>query len=163
MTAAPGVASVSFRNTGPVALEGTVKIANIGDFLSPAGGKGGFITLEEGRAGGKLTINLNRESGPGILTLVSPEITEYLEALMAPIATAEVLTKAEYLGLVASIYNKPVADEISGGSIRASIDFPGTVISVRGGTYTGKRVEFVIPLLDLLVLEKPLSYEVTWK
>jgi hypothetical protein len=45
MAAAPGVESVSFRNTGPVALEWTIKIAKIWDFLAPAGGKRGFITI----------------------------------------------------------------------------------------------------------------------
>ncbi|GHV91702.1 hypothetical protein AGMMS50268_22050 [Spirochaetia bacterium] len=164
MVAAPGVESVSFRNTGPVALEGPVKIAKIGDFLAPAAGKKGFITFEAPRAGGgRLSINLNREAGPEILSLVSTEIVTYLEALMAPIVTGEVLTKAQYLEALASIYNKAVADEVSGGTIRAAIDFPGPISAVRGGTYTGKKAEFTIPLLDLLVLERPLIYEVTWK
>jgi hypothetical protein len=177
MAAAPGVASVSFRNTDPVTLEGPVRIAKIGDFLAPAAGKKGFITFEEKRTGarsmdggagstdggGSLAINLNREAGPEILSLVSPEIADYLSALMAPFSTGEVLTKAEYLALVASVYGKAVADEISRGIIRAAIDFPGPVSAVRGGTWSGRRAEFTIPLLDLLVLESPLSYEVSWK
>jgi hypothetical protein len=81
---------------------------------------------------------------------------------MAPLATGEVLSRAEYLDLVASVYGRPVADEIAGGRIRASIDFPGPVGAVRGGTFSGKRAEFDIPLLDLLVLEQPLNCEVTW-
>ncbi|GHV60482.1 hypothetical protein AGMMS49587_01890 [Spirochaetia bacterium] len=163
MADAPGVASVSFRNTGPFALEGAIKIAKIGDFLAPAGGRQGFITLEEGQTGGRLGISLNRDAGPEILSRVSPEITDYLSALMSPIATGEILTKAEYLDLVSSVYGQAVAEEISRGSIRAAIDFPGPIISVKGGTYTGRRAEFTVPLLDLLVLERPLSYEVSWK
>ncbi|GHT70659.1 hypothetical protein FACS1894110_22520 [Spirochaetia bacterium] len=163
MGAAPGVESVSLRNTGPVALEGTIKIAQIGDFLAIAGGEKAFIALEEGRTGGKLTIDLDREAGPEILSLVSAEIIDYLSALMAPIATGEVLARAEYLDLVASVYGKAVADEIDGGSIHAAIDFPGPVSAIRGGTYLGRRASFDIPLLDLLVLERPLSYEVQWK
>ncbi|GHU69532.1 hypothetical protein FACS189450_02580 [Spirochaetia bacterium] len=168
MAAAPGVESVSFRNTGPVTLEGTIKIANIGNFLSPAGGKRGFITFEEAKTGGtdgggRLGINLNREAGPEILALVSPEIAEYLSALMAPFATGEVLAKDEYLSLVASVYGKAVVDEISRGSIHAALDFPGPISAVIGGTFSGRRAVFDIPLLDLLVLERSLSYEVTWK
>jgi hypothetical protein len=82
---------------------------------------------------------------------------------MAPIATGEALTKAEYLGLVASVYGKAVAEEISRGSIRAIVDFPGPVSAVRGGTSSGKQAVFTVPLPDLLVLEKPLIYEVSWK
>jgi hypothetical protein len=164
MSAAPGVRSVSFRNTGPRSIEGPVAISRIGDFLAPAEGKGGFITFEQAARGGlsRLTIVMNRESAPEILSLVSSEISDYLAALMAPLVTGEELTKAEYLSLVASIYGQSTADEIRRGSIRAVLDFPGQVRSAQGGSHSGKRAEFAVPLLDLLALETPLRYEVTW-
>jgi hypothetical protein len=175
MSAAPGIASVSFRNTGPAAIEGPVKISRIGEFLAPAGASGsgageGFITFDQalpgsssGDGGSRCTIRVDRESGPEILSLISPDVSDYLSALMAPIATGELLTKEEYLGLVASLYGKAVADEISRASIRASIEFPGPVTAVRGGTWSGRRAEFDIPLADILVLSPPLVYEVLWK
>jgi hypothetical protein len=162
LSAAPGVESAGLRNTGPVSLEGPVKITNIQDFLAPARDKKGFIVLEEDTSGGRLSVTLNRDLGPDILSLISPEISDYLSALMAPIATGETLSKTEYLELVGSVYGKPIADEISGASIRASVDFPGQVRSVRGAGFSGRRVEFDIPLLDILVLESPLVYEVAW-
>jgi hypothetical protein len=177
MSTAPGVASVSFKNTTPSAIEGPVKIARIGDFLAPGlaastaqaampGKKGpGFITFEQNvapRTGGRCTINLSLNSGPEILAFISPDMGEYLSALMAPLATGEVLTKTEYLTLVASVYGKGIADEIAKAFFRASIDFPGPVRSVTGGTFSGRRAEFAIPLLDILVLEAPLSYEVVF-
>jgi hypothetical protein len=162
MSAAPGVESADLRNTGPVALEGPVKITNIGDFLAPARDKKGFIILEESASGGRLRLTLNRDLGPDILSLISAEITDYLSALMAPIATGEALSKAEYLELVASVYGKPIADEIAGAFIRASVDFPGQLRSVQGGSFSGKRAEFRVPLLDVLVLESPLVYEAAW-
>jgi hypothetical protein len=162
MSAAPGVESADLRNTGPAALEGPVKITNIRDFLAPARDKRGFIALEESASGGRLRLTLNRELGPDILSLISPEVTDYLSALMAPIATGEALSRAEYLELVASVYGKPIADEIAGASIRASVDFPGQLRSVQGGRSSGRRAEFDIPLLDILVLENPLVYEAAW-
>jgi hypothetical protein len=33
---------------------------------------------------------------------------------------------------------------------------------VRGGTYRGIEAIFEVPLLDLLVLETPLNYEIRW-
>jgi hypothetical protein len=177
MAKAPGVASASFKNTTPTAIEGPVKISRIGDFLAPGlaasaaldtarGGKGsGFITFEQGvppRTGGRCTINLSLESGPEILTFISPDMVDYLSALMAPLATGEALSKTEYLTLVASVYGRGIADEISKAFFRAEIDFPGPVQSVTGGTFSGRKAEFAIPLLDILVLEKPLSYEVRY-
>jgi len=173
MSSAPGVASASFKNTAPAAVEGPVKIARIGDFLAPGmaaatgSKKASFIDFEQnarsGASGGKCTINLSLDSGPEILSLISPEISDYLAALMAPLATGEALTKAEYLTLVGSVYGRGIADEISKAAIRASIDFPGPVQSVKGGTFSGRRADFAIPLLDILALETPLSYEVVWR
>jgi hypothetical protein len=97
------------------------------------------------------------------LSGLSPDIASYLEALMAPIATGEELGKAEYLRLVTSIYNRAISDEIALSRIRAAIDFPGPITNVRGGNFSGRRAEFDIPLLDILVLDTPLSYEVQWR
>jgi hypothetical protein len=162
MSKAPGIALVSFKNTSDTSIEGPVKISKIGDFLASSGA--GFIRFEPSSGGaGRCTINLRREQGPEILLFISPEITAYLEALMAPLATGEELSRAEYLELVGSMYGKGIADEISASTISASIDFPGQVQTVQGGTFSGARAEFQIPLLDLLVLETPLSYAVTWR
>ncbi|MDR1858925.1 MAG: hypothetical protein LBQ69_05595 [Treponema sp.] len=164
MSAAPGVASVSLANRTPAAVEGPVKISRLSDFLAPGGARG-FITFEQGgpSQGGRCAIDISLDTGPEILSLMSPEIGDYLAALMAPLATGEKLTKTEYLALVSSIYSRGIADEIAGAAINASINLPGQVQSARGGTFSGRRAEFAIPLLDLLVLETPLSYEIRWR
>ena len=171
MSSAPGVASVSLNNIAPAAIEGPMQISRLGDFLArgKTGGKTqnskipNFIIFQQGKAGGRCVVTLSRDSGPEILDLISPEIGEYLTALMAPLATGDVLTKAEYLTLVGSVYGKGIADEIAQALVRAYIDFPGMVQSARGGTFSGRRAEFAIPLLDILVLEKTLTYDVMWK
>lgn len=162
MSDAPGIASVSLRNTNPSAIEGTVKVSKISEFLS-AGYNRSFITFDQGNAGGRCEITVNRANGQTILEMLSPEISDYLHALMAPIATGETLSKSEYLDLVASFYNKAISDEIAGSRLRASVDFPGNITAVRGGTYSGKRAEFDIPLVDLLVPNTPVSLEVRWR
>jgi hypothetical protein len=167
MAASPGVASVALRNRTPSAVEGPVKISRIGDFLRrgmAAGDTAGFITFEQtSPSGGRCSVRIGLDSGPQILTLISQDIVDYLGALMAPIATGEAVTKAEYLDLVASVYGRGIADEMSTATVRAVIDFPGPVQSAQGGTFSGKRAEFNIPLLDILVLETPLSYEIRWR
>ncbi|MCL1836998.1 MAG: hypothetical protein FWG46_05570 [Treponema sp.] len=164
MSAAPGVSSAALANKTPSSIEGPVKISQINDFLAH-GKEQGFISFEQGTPSkdGKCAVNLSRESGEELLGLLSDEISAYLEALMAPLATGEKMTKAEYLVLVASVYGRGIADEISQAAIQVSIDFPGQVRSVRGGTFSGRKAEFSIPLLDLLVLEVPLHYEVIWR
>jgi hypothetical protein len=164
MAAAPGIAGVSFTNTGPSAIEGPIKISRMDEFLALPGNQGEnqFIVYEQTPSGGRLTLSLDRNSGPKVLALISREVADYLSVLMAPVSTGESLTKGEYLSLVTSIYGKGIADEITGAKIRAFIDFPGPINAVQGGTYTGKRAAFEVPLLDILVLETPLNYEIRW-
>jgi hypothetical protein len=95
--------------------------------------------------------------------LLSPEVRDYLSALMAPVATGETLTQKEYLALVQSVYGKGLAEEIASAKITLTIDFPGTISVIQGGKATKNRGVFTIPLGDLLVLERPLRYEVAWQ
>jgi len=156
---AEGVSSVSLFNIGPAAVRGDVRIIDINKFFSSKN-SGKFI--EFNRNGScKITLDLN--NGPDFLENLSPEISDYLNALMAPVATGEKLTKLEYLGIVSTFYNKAISDEIANSKITASIEFPGVITSIKGGTSSGKTAEFNISLLDIMVLETPLIYEVNWR
>jgi hypothetical protein len=162
MVHAPGIDSVTLTNTSPSAIEGQMRISQINIFLTSADGKG-FITFEQARSGGKCEVSINHENSPAILGHLSKDICDYLNALMAPIATGEKMSKDEYLELVGSFYNKPLSDEIASSRIRVSVEFPGAVTSAKGGTFSGRRANFDIPLLDLLVLETPVTFEVNWR
>jgi len=160
LAAASGIKSASLKNTGSEALEGTIAISNVGDFLLSE--KDMFITYNESPASSSITVVLDRNSAPLLISRLSPEVEEYLSALMAPVVLGEYMSAVEYLNIVSMVYGRPLADEIAAARIRASIDFPRPVNSVTGGSSAGSRAEFDIPLLDLLVLEKPLRYEVKW-
>jgi hypothetical protein len=95
--------------------------------------------------------------------MISADVRDYLSALAAPAATGERLSRGEYLDLVGSIYGPGLADEIAAARITASIGLPGPVSSVKGGTLAASQARFDIALVDLLVLEKPLEYEVVWR
>jgi len=169
MSNAPGVSSVRLTNTSSSALTGQIKISQIREFLSvtqlaaklPAQGSG-FIVFEQTGAGGRCVINIDRSNGQVILSLLSPQVIDYLNAVMAPVVTGEELTKSEYLEQVSIFYSRAISNEISMSRIQASIEFPGRITKANGGTFSGRKANFDIPLLDLFVLENPLIYEVTW-
>jgi hypothetical protein len=152
---------VSLRNTGPGSVAGTVRLSRVDAFLAIPEAQGSLRFIQYDPAG-KLAITLDRNSAPRLLSLFSPEITNYLSALMAPAATGIALPEAEYLDLVSSVYGRPMAEEIAASRITAVITFPGPVTSVRGGAASGTQARFEIPLLKLLVLENPLEYEAAW-
>ena len=160
LASARGISSSALRNTGQEKVEGTIGISQINDLLNAGGNR--FVQYESGTASGKLAIHLDRRITPQILMQIYPEAVDYLSALMAPAATGEALSKAEYLMLVESVYGKPLAAEITASRVTATITMPGAVKSVKGGTYSGREARFDIALADLLVLEQSLDYEIMW-
>jgi hypothetical protein len=156
---APGVTYALLKNTSQSSAAGVIQITNINEFLSFMGSNK-FIVFDQ--TSKRCQINIDRENALVMLSLLSPEITGYLNALMAPVATGENMSKSEYLELIAMFYSKAISDEIAASQIRISAEFPGIITSVKGGIFSGKQANFDIPLLDILVLEVPLSFEVRW-
>jgi hypothetical protein len=164
MAAAPGIRAVFLRNTGPSGIEGAVSVSNVGNFLAEAGSATRFIAFTEGRTPGSSSVvfTLDKTSAPLLIARLSPETEEYLSALMAPIVLGEDSTRQEYLDLLSAVYGRALAAETASARILAVIGFPRPVTAVSGGKAAGRNAEFDIPLLDVLVLEHPLRYEVKW-
>ncbi|MDR1215237.1 MAG: hypothetical protein LBK25_00985 [Treponema sp.] len=171
ISASKGVKTARFRNITSSAIEGTISLSRINDFLSVAGQRSQFLTFDS--QNGRLLVVIDRTSAPRIVSLLSPDFVDYLSCLMSPAALEDyqyIKTKAEYLdelqNFFGSFKDKKLAanlvSDIKKANIRITIDFPKDVKSVQGGHFSGKRAEFDAPLLDLLVLETPLTYEVRW-
>ena len=164
LSAQPGVKAVSLKNSGPSAMDGTISVSKVDDFLAAEDSKTRFVTYTEGREPGtsSIVIALDKSSAPEVISRLSPEAEEYLSALMAPVILGETSTRHEYLTLISLVYGRPMADEIAGSRLKVSIEFPRTVAAVKGGSSSGKLAEFDVPIVDILVLEQPLRYEVSW-
>jgi hypothetical protein len=157
---APGVAVARMRNGDPESIAGSIGFSKISDFLTA--GEFRFITWEQGPTSGHAVIAIDRGKGPQMLEMLSQDVADYLSAIMAPIATGEPLSKTEYLALVSGVYGGAIAREIENAEISASINFPGHITTAQGGDFSGSTARFHAKLLDLLVLEQPLVYEVSW-
>ncbi|MDR2792317.1 MAG: hypothetical protein LBB61_01445 [Treponema sp.] len=176
---ARGVESAAMRNITPSSVDGSVNISQINDFLDAPGAQiQRFITYKQINGSGRLSITLDRAIAPQLVKLLSPDIADYLSCLMAPGPSTDwqyIQTKTEYLRQLRATYNmlqsnrglgNALAAELETAAIRLTLDVPGVISSVQGGTFSGanaKRAEFTIPVIDLLVLEKPLVYEIVWK
>jgi hypothetical protein len=172
MAVAPGIESVSLRNRNPSSIAGNIRISRVDEFLALPLASGAedtvgkrFISFVPGNPAedSRLVIAMDRSTAPLLFGMISEDMRDYLSALMAPAATGERLSRGEYLELTSVFYGKAMADEIAAARITAVIGFPGPVVSVKGGTFSGNQARFDIPLADLLVLENPLEYEVIWR
>jgi hypothetical protein len=161
MSGGPGLSSVTLRNTGPASLEGELRLRHTGDFLAAGGRRPVLYT--DGPEGGRLAFSLDRETAPDFLALLSPEVSYYLEVLQAPAVTGEDLSREEYLDMLTVLPSGTVvAREVASSSIFLSLELPRPVKTCLGGTFEGRRAAFSLPLLDILILDKPLLYAVTW-
>jgi hypothetical protein len=171
ISASKGVKAARFRNITSSSIEGTISLSRINDFLWVAGQRSQFLTFDS--QNGRLLVVIDRTSAPRIVSLLSRDFVDYLSCLMSPAALEDyqyIKTKAEYLdelqNFFGSFKDKKLAanlvSDIKKANIHITIDFPKDVKSVQGGRFSGKRAEFDAPLLDLLVLETPLTYEVLW-
>jgi len=166
-----GISRVDLRNTNPNSVSGTLLAADLERVLSSAPLTGGkqateiatVFKVDHSASGGKISMDLGPASAPVFLAALSPEIRDYLEALMAPIATGEKMGSAEYLELVELVYGPTIASELRASVISVALELPTPAFAVHGGSSKGKRVDFSIPLVDILTLAKPISLGASWK
>ncbi|PKL10934.1 MAG: hypothetical protein CVV52_15910 [Spirochaetae bacterium HGW-Spirochaetae-8] len=75
----------------------------------------------------------------------------------------EGLSVADYLDMISYILGEEGPDAIMQSVISIRITTPTNVISQKGGTKTGANsVRFDIPLIDILLLAKPISFSAIW-
>ncbi|MDR0644308.1 MAG: hypothetical protein LBG05_05255 [Treponema sp.] len=169
--ASKGVKTAHFRNITSSSIEGTISLFRVNDFLSVAGQRNQFLTFDP--QNGRLLVVIDRISAPRIVSLLSPDLVDYLSCLMSPAALEDyqyIQTKAEYLDELQNFFgnfkDKKLAanlvSNIKEANIHITVNFPKDVKSVQGGRFSGKRAEFDVPLLDLLAMETPLTYDVRW-
>jgi len=171
LKALSGVSKVDLRNTTPNSVSGGFFIADLERILISApltGGKpmteiASVFKVERSASGGRISMNLSSASAPAFLAALSPEIRDYLEALMAPIAMGEKMGAADYLDLVELVYGPTIASELRTSVITVALELPAPAFNVHGGSSQGTRVDFSIPLVDILTLDKPISLAASWK
>jgi hypothetical protein len=170
-----GIEKAAFKNVAgnTAALSGEITISKIDGLIKDRGLSLPLVKFEKksGASGGSVTFYIDRENGPGVLEAISPELVGYLQLLMAPIAEGietDITDKKNYLENITMVWGAPVAKEINSSYITLNLKFPQAVTTIRGsfgksvGKADGNKAVIKIPLIDLLVLEAPVFYEIIW-
>lgn len=92
-------------------------------------------------------ITLSPEILQDLITKESSIVQKYADLLMAPCFTGEEISADEYKELVASLYGKQIADELTRGSI--------TITQTQNGK---SKASIEIPLIEILTLQKEKTY-----
>jgi len=156
---AAGFTSVSTISTSARSLRFTAR------HLSPNTLFGQIYTVSLDQK--KAEMKLDRHSLSQIIALMGSETMDYLDLLMAPALTGEILTQEEYTDQLASFWGKNLAMEMSTSNLILTLACPEPVQSARiepSGTVetTGKTARFSIPLSAILIMDQPLRLSVQW-
>jgi hypothetical protein len=96
------------------------------------------------------------------LSALFPQLKDPVFASLGP-QVDDTITDAEYLDMIRFSIGDDGPALLKKSFITLVIDPEGEIVSQTGGTLSGGAVTFTIPLLRILVLDKPLDYSVTFK
>lgn len=85
------------------------------------------------------------------ISLLPPETADYMELLMAPVFTGEIMTTDEYIDLISAVYGSTLAQEIEKASFKLSLTAPN-----------GKKQIFQEKLTDILCGNTMKTYTINW-
>jgi hypothetical protein len=113
--------------------------------------------------GGKKTLKLHLDrTNYTQLAALFPMLKDPSIAGLGP-QVNDTITDAEYLDMIKFSLGDDGPGLLKKSFITLTVDPEGEIISQKGGTVSGGSVVFRIPLLRILVLDKPLDYSVTFK
>jgi len=124
--------------------------------------KSGLLSLTSGPGWTELRIHLERDGASASIALF-PGIDPYLiDALSPPALEDEPLSADEYrMNLRTILASAMPAMETA--ALTVSLAAPGAVLSSGGGSLAGNVLTARIPIIDALVLDKPIEFWIRWK
>jgi hypothetical protein len=121
----------------------------------------GIIRFEKVSQGYSVQFHLDRKNFPAVMT--------FLPALQNPIFEGlgpqenDDTTEEEYYELMDLALGEGGAESVRNAYIETKVNVRGQLISQTGGTITPGGVTFSVPLIRVLLLDKPLDYSLVFK
>lgn len=157
------VQSISFPTNTSIDL--TMKVKDITNALP---NEKNFITVNAAQK--KLSIKVNPAIAKKTLKLMPSDTIDFVDLLMAPIFSDEVMNEKEYADLVSSMYGPNIANELRDANMKIIVNLPYNIkdFAISDNmfgkcTINGKKATFTVPLNRILSLNKTVEYSLTWK
>jgi hypothetical protein len=159
----PGVTVRRLASPKPEVLEADLAFRSVQEvFASEAALKStGVVTFTQANGTRTLKLHLDR-SNYGQVAKIFPGLSNPLFEGMGP-QESDTITEEEYLEMIRFSLGDEGPGLVKKSFIDVTIRPEGEIVSQAGGTAVNGGVLFRIPLLRLLVLDKPLDYAVTFR
>lgn len=159
----PGITVRRLASPRPEVLEADLAFRSVQEvFSSEAALKStGVVTFAQSNGTRTLKVHLDR-ANYGQVAKIFPGLSNPLFEGMGP-QESDTITEEEYLEMIKFSLGDEGPALVKKSYIDVTIKPEGEVLSQSGGTPVNGGVLFRIPLMRLLVLDKPLDYSVTFK
>jgi hypothetical protein len=121
----------------------------------------GIIRFEELGSGYAVHFHLDRNNFPAVMTFI-PALQNPLFEGLGPQENDDT-TEEEYYELMDLALGEGGAESVRNSYIETKVTVRGTLVSQSGGTITPGGVTFTVPLIRVLLLDKPLDYSLVFK
>jgi len=159
----PGVVVRSLNTPNPRELNGRFTFKDVEAIFQSEKllTRTGAVTYERSGGESKFALYITRENFPQIAGLFPEDSKPFID-MFGPQENDDI-TREEYLDMMEFAMGEEAPSAIRRGTITITVRVKGTIVSQKGGTRKGETVVFSIPLLDALLLHKPLEYAIVFK
>ncbi len=163
-TARRGLAAVSVETPTPNRFRGSFSFRSLADLAAdPELAESGILRVGSKDGVTALSFRLSRDNARS-LPLLFPGLDPYvLEALSPPALDPYPVSASEYREMLQALLGTAALGELDSAEIRVQVRAPGPVLRHSGGAVSDRTFTAVLRLMDILVLEKPLEFSVTWR
>lgn len=159
----PSLRLVSISRPSPESIKAEFDILSITELAASKDlAETGFLSVQKGTGWTQITIRLDRGAAAAAAALF-PGIDPYLmEALSPPALEEDPVTAAEYRTMLKSVLGEKAMPSMEAAAVSVTVTAPGKVLDYSGGSLSGTVLTVRIPIIDALVLERPIEIRLRW-
>jgi len=159
----PWMRVASLSRPSPESIKAEIEVLSLEKLAASKDLAGsGLLAVSRGAGWAELRIRLDRGCAAAAAKLF-PGIDPYLmEALSPPALEEEPVTAAEYRTMLKSVLGEKAMPAMEAAAISISLTAPGKVVESAGGSLEGGVLKARIPIIDALVLERPIEIRLRW-
>jgi hypothetical protein len=163
LAARPGLTVKKVASPSPDVLEVELAYRSVEEVYGSveAVKKSGLVLYSEAGGQKSLKVHIDRKNFKE-LSSVFPGMNNAAFEGIAP-QEQDTITESEYLDMIQFTLGPDGPAALKGSFIDLVVKPEGAIVSQTGGTVTNGSVTFRIPLIRLLLLDKPLDYALVWK
>jgi hypothetical protein len=159
----PDIELVSIDSPAPEVLDGEFRFVDIQEVFKSETSltESGVVTFTKSSGESSVRFYLDRKNFVQVTSFLTFMDNPFFR-MFSPVEN-EGTTEAEYLEMMEFLLGEDGPDAVKESMIEIRVNVKGKILSQSGGRIDGRSVVYEIPLLQVLLLEEPLEYSLSFK